>query len=64
MIYLSDSGGVYDYTADEPPVVGQVVKLDAGTIWASVESIEVGELSNLYTAVRASQPHAQPRSRA
>jgi hypothetical protein len=52
MIYLSDSGGVYDYTADEEPTVGEVIPLKPGNIRARIESVTVGEKGKMFSAVR------------
>jgi hypothetical protein len=52
MVYLSDSGGVYGYTADEEPTVGEVITLDTGDIRARIESVAEGEKGKMFSAVR------------
>lgn len=52
LIYLSDSGGVYRYTADEEPTVGEVIPLKPGDIRARIESVTEGEKGKMFSAVR------------
>jgi len=56
VIYLSDSesgiGGVYDYTAEEEPAVGEVILLTTGIIQARIESVAEGEKGKMFSAVR------------
>ena len=56
MVYLSDSGGVYGYTAEEEPKVGEVVTLDTSAIRAQIESVAEGEKGRMFTAVRSVMP--------
>ena len=57
LIYLSDSGGVYSggvysYTADEEPTVGEVIPLKPGDSRARIESVTEGEKGKMFSAVR------------
>ena len=61
MVYLSDSGGVFDYAADEEPAVGEVIALKPGDIQARIESVTEGEKGKMFSAVRE-QLHARTRS--